>query len=195
MTKYLDSDGLAHLWEKLKSFFVAQSKIANNATTTESGFVLDARTGKVLADQITAQINSLNTSLANKLYPVGSIYISVNATNPAELFGGTWERLKDRFLLAAGDSYAAGSTGGEATHRLTIDEMPSHAHEMAPWMWAVSSGFNTGTYNILDMNTGNADSYNASKSRQKQYSESTGGGLAHNNMPPYLAVYMWKRTA
>ena len=69
MTKYLDSDGLAHLWEKLKSFFVAQSKIANNATTTESGFVLDARTGKVLADQITelnAQINSLNTSLANK---------------------------------------------------------------------------------------------------------------------------------
>ena len=69
MTKYLDSDGLAHLWEKLKSFFVAQSKIANNATTTESGFVLDARTGKVLADQITdlnAQINSLKTSLTNK---------------------------------------------------------------------------------------------------------------------------------
>ena len=69
MTKYLDSDGLAHLWEKLKSFFVAQSKIANNATTTESGFVLDARTGKVLSDQITelnAQIKSLNTSLANK---------------------------------------------------------------------------------------------------------------------------------
>ena len=71
MTKYLDSDGLAHLWEKLKSFFVAQSKIANNATTTESGFVLDARTGKVLADQITdlnAQINSLKTSLANNYY-------------------------------------------------------------------------------------------------------------------------------
>ena len=149
----------------------------------------------VTAANIGSEIGSLKSDLANKLYPVGSIYMSVYATNPAELFGGTWERLKDRFLLAAGDSYAAGSTGGEATHRLTIDEMPSHAHEMAPWMWAVSLGFNTGTYNILDMNTGNADPYNASKSRQKQYSTSTGGGLAHNNMPPYLAVYMWKRTA
>lgn len=79
--------------------------------------------------------------LLNFIYPVGSIYMSVNATNPASLFGGTWEQIKDRFLLAAGDNYSAGATGG-------------------------ASG-----------NTGSAG---------------TGDG---GNMPPYLAVYIWKRTA
>ena len=64
----------------------------------------------------------------NQMYPVGSIYMSVNDTNPHDLFGGTWEQIKDRFLLAAGDTYAAGRTGGEAQHKLTVDEMPSHNH-------------------------------------------------------------------
>ena len=67
-------------------------------------------------------------ALLNAIYPVGSIYMSVNSTSPATLFGGTWERIKDRFLLAAGDAYAAGGTGGEATHTLTEGEMPAHSH-------------------------------------------------------------------
>lgn len=80
--------------------------------------------------------NDLNIEdIINIVYPVGSIYMSVNSTSPASLFGGTWERIKDRFLLASGDTYSAGSTGGEAQHTLT------------------------------------------------------------NNMPPYLAVYVWKRVA
>ena len=64
-------------------------------------------------------------------YPVGSIYMSVNSTSPASLFGGTWEQLKDRFLLGAGDTYTNGSTGGESTHTLTVDEMPSHTHSQS----------------------------------------------------------------
>lgn len=77
-------------------------------------------------DQSSSALNIKD--IINIVYPVGSIYMSVNSTSPASLFGGTWERIKDRFLLAAGDTYSAGSTGGEAQHTLTVDEMPSHYH-------------------------------------------------------------------
>ena len=114
------------------------------------------------------------------VYPVGSIYISVNSTSPASLFGGTWEILNDVFLLAAGSYANAGTFGGEATHTLTVDEMPSHNH----------------TYTISGNETGTA--WYGAKGTAKGTSQSsgnTGGGAAHNNMPPYLAVYMWKRVA
>ena len=127
------------------------------------------------------QISSLNANLANKLYPVGSIYMSVNATNPAELFGGTWEQIKDRFLLAAGNTYAAGSTGGEAQHTLTVNEMPSHSH---------------GPTVIYSYPDGNRTSNNWGDGKDVSITKvTTGGSQPHNNMPPYLAVYMWKRTA
>ena len=126
---------------------------------------------------------SLDTSITNKAYPVGSIYMSVNSTNPSTLFGGTWERIQDRFLLASGSTYSAGSTGGEATHTLTINEMPSHTHQ---------------TGQRASYGSGNAYAsigYNNSASTSNASTSSTGGGQAHNNMPPYIAVYVWKRTA
>lgn len=64
------------------------------------------------------------------VYPVGSIYMSVNATDPGKLFGGTWQRIKERFLLGTGDTHGAGSTGGEFEHTLTVEEMPKHSHSM-----------------------------------------------------------------
>lgn len=123
-------------------------------------------------------------------YPVGAIYLSTVATSPASLFGGTWERLKGRFLLGAGDSYNAGSTGGEATHKLTVSEIPSHNHvEMygdKPWGDDSASGSSAST---------NTATWNAIETKKTNMTGSTGGGNAHNNMPPYLVVYMWKRTA
>ena len=68
------------------------------------------------------------TALANLLYPVGSYYWSSNPTDPGTLFGGTWEQIKDRFILAAGGTYAVNATGGEASHVLSVNEMPSHSH-------------------------------------------------------------------
>ena len=65
---------------------------------------------------------------ASKLYPVGSVYISFNATDPSTLFGGTWVRLKDRFLLASGDTYAANTTGGSATKTIAVNNIPAHNH-------------------------------------------------------------------
>ena len=130
-----------------------------------------------------------NVSKANILqsvYPVGSIYMSTASTSPAELFGGTWERIKDRFLLAVGDTYTAGSTGGEATHTLTEDEMPTHRHAVNPQGYVQSFSTGSGyTTAVTDAYGVNADTYTSFK----------GGSKPHNNMPPYLAVFMWKRIA
>ena len=121
-------------------------------------------------------------SILNMTYPVGSIYISVNNTSPAVLFGGTWEQIQNRFLLSAGSSYSAGATGGEATHTLTIDEMPKHRHSSKGW--AAVTDY-SGDYYTLGAQ-GQSDNYTTNY---------TGGSQPHNNMPPYLVVYMWKRTA
>lgn len=132
--------------------------------------------------------------IGNELYPVGSIYMSTENTSPASMFGGAWEQIKDCFLWATGDitsitytengvsvtkSLTAGSTGGEATHTLTVDEMPSHTH---------STPVRSGSYTTMD-GRGNTwvPIYN------NDYVGYTGSGQAHNNMPPYLVVYCWKR--
>ena len=127
----------------------------------------------------------INTDL---IYPIGAIYLSVSATNPATLFGGKWEQIKDRFLLAAGDTYSNGSTGGEANHKLTIEEMPSHKHQIKTNNddWNNSAG--GGNYGTT--HDGANSWYNTN-----WYTENSGGNTAHNNMPPYLTVYMWKRVA
>lgn len=156
---------------------------------------------------------ALETSNPLDSYPVGAIYMSVLDTSPETLFGGTWEALPPgRVLLAQGQSdwgtnYAPGSTGGAATHKLTVGEMPSHNHS--------GSTNTTGNHaHILDMTddesgndrnrptvgyTRNAvGEYTTSYAGNHSHSvtiNSTGGNAAHNNMPPYLSVYMWKRTA
>lgn len=132
-------------------------------------------------------------SVADVVYPIGSIYMSVTATSPATLFGGTWEQIKDTFLLSAGDTYSAGDTGGEAEHTLTVDEMPSHGHDVNTTHAGSGCGFyrtNASGGSSWAMLTGGR-----SGSMGYPYAANTGGGQAHNNMPPFLAVYVWKRTA
>ena len=131
-------------------------------------------------------------------YPVGSIYLSVNDTSPAELFGGTWEQLKDRFLLAAGDTYAAGSTGGEAQHNLTVAEMPSHQHEEKIGDQSESQGINVLKRRLKNGTNSGAvieASWKTTGIGESIMTNYCGGSEPHNNMPPYLAVYMWKRIA
>ena len=108
--------------------------------------------------------------------------MSVNSTSPATLFGGTWEQIKDTFLLGSG-SYTLGATGGEATHTLTVDEMPSHSHGLL----TNASGNTTGW--------GYNRSWISTVETSGDVIENTGGSKAHNNMPPYLVVNIWKRTA
>ena len=126
------------------------------------------------------------------LYPVGSIYMSVSATSPASLFGGTWEQIKDLFLLGAGDTYNAGSTGGEAEHTLTIEETATHDHDVMTH----DHGNSVNNEPLSPFFTQvEPDDYDIGVIIQTSHSTSAGGGQPHNNMPPYLAVYMWKRVS
>lgn len=131
--------------------------------------------------------------LLDLMYPIGSIYLSVSSVNPQTIFGGTWEPIQDRFLLAAGSSYAAGSTGGSATVSLSTANLPAHTHELqlAKRQKFLSSG-TTGSYVLVDSTDTTSTNY---APLNNGTTTSAGSGTAHNNMPPYLAVYVWKRTA
>ena len=139
-------------------------------------------------DNIEVTFNTMFTQKMLSIYPVGAIYMSTSSTSPASLFGGTWEQIQNRFLLAAGSSYTAGDTGGEATHTLTANEIPAHSH-------AIYSGYGDIVSNVSD-----AYRYQKWGSSDRGWktgnlgTNSIGGGAAHNNMPPYLAVYVWTRT-
>lgn len=112
--------------------------------------------------------------------------MSTASVSPQTFLGGTWSRIQDRFLLCAGSTYTAGNTGGSATHTLSVAEMPSHSHTVTiprtsgtPYFYQNTAATNCFTYD------GN-NSFTTS---------SSGSGAAHNNMPPYLVVYCWTRTA
>lgn len=154
-----------------------------------------------------------NTDAATKgysdiaAYPVGAIYISTVSTSPASLFGGTWTQIKDRFLYSVGDTAFAGQQGGEISHTLTVNEMPGHYHSLG----------HTGDHQSFSVTWGNihasvevpsADAVGHTPGQaltsgnplvvfqdSDYITAYSGGGAAHNNMPPYLSVYMWQRVA
>lgn len=148
--------------------------------------LLRAAIDDTVAGNLQNQINEIGL----KIYPVGSIYMSVNSAEPSTLFGGTWARIKDAFLLSAGDIYDAGTTGGEATHTLTTEEMPQHRH-------ASGTGYSSST--VPDYFGGSTANYGIRSGDKTDasviWSDYEGNNVAHNNLPPYLAVYVWQRTA
>ena len=182
-----------------------------------------------MIDYIDDAVDRLDEVIENimlAVYPVGSIYLSVNSTSPATLFGGTWEQLKDRFLLGVGDTYVNGAAGGEASHTLTVNEMPAHSHSASVSSAGShshsastnSTGAHTHTEQSINVQGsytykgGAADPiYNGYRTNNTSSAgnhshtvtviangnhshtvtvNNNGSGNAHNNMPPYLAVYM-----
>lgn len=122
-------------------------------------------------------------ALFDAIYPIGSIYMSMSPTSPSILFGGYWVKLVDTFLLGAGNTYSARALGGEPTHLLTVNEMPSHQHALR-------------RYNGNGESTGTAITLASQKYIDAVSAVGTmaaGGGQPHNNMPPYYAVYMGER--
>lgn len=126
------------------------------------------------------------------IYPVGSIYMSVNNTDPGTIFGGTWAQIKDTFLLAAGTTYAGGSSGGEASHTITTSELP-YLGKFSAVSWTSGNGATNGIFSKQFMYR-DITAPSGSSAGTAEFT-AQGGGQAHNNMPPYLAVYVWKRTA
>lgn len=171
-------------------------------TSTNNKFNLDSE-GNLTVKSINVETGAVtNEGVINLIYPVGSIYMSVNNVNPGTLFGGTWEQIKDKFLLACGDTHANGTVGGEETHKLTIEELPAHTHAQKPH--AHKQNYDTWYNKVSDYDVrlaGSANGYyscagrsNYETAQTTSVNQNTGGSQAHNNMPPYLAVYMWKRT-
>ena len=144
--------------------------------------------------------------ILDNVYPVGSIYMNVNSTNPGTLFGGTWEQIQGRFLLGMSSSYPAGSQGGEAEHTLTRNEIPEHSHYLRQQGTTVRTLPSTIAANdpnreipTTELNSG-GNAYLKPNVTWGGYliAETlldTPNGRSHNNMPPYLSVYIWKRTA
>lgn len=188
-------------------------------TSKNNNFDLDSE-GNLTVKTITTTGQSSNTPSnapsLDSIYPVGSIYMSVNSNNPSTLFGGTWTQIKDRFLLSCGDVYANGSTGGASAVTLGVNNIPSHSHSFSGT--TSSNGNHSHTGNTLELRQTNSYNYSNDAARPISSSAShyglqitndagahqhtfsgttgaTGSGQAHDNMPPYLAVYVWKRTA
>lgn len=125
--------------------------------------------------------------ILNAVYPIGVIVCGAKPTV------GTWEKVEGRFLLGSSSSHEADSTGGEETHKLTTNEMPSHTHttQLGNGYYVTIDDTSSSKYGIANGSFVNM-SWGSSSGRT---TGSTGGNLAHNNMPPYLAVDMWRRIA
>ena len=212
-------------------------KVGKNAKLYLIGMIIGGMTlglTTVIADTI---INSTNVSyktttvkaalddlygltaddIWKKIYPIGSIYISVNSTSPATLFGGTWVAFAEgRTLLGTGSVTANTTTsfgtvtagsfnhqsaevkGGEYNHTLTIAEMPSHIHQIIAGTAGhkISTSFSTNPNNTSATFRFIPDANNTTSAYGGNwYADNTGGGSQHNNVQPYITVYMWKRTA
>ena len=218
--------------------FTPDAIFADGVTLEQNGSIISAipattrNRGIVNAEDA---IDFVRAAMLDAAHPVGSIYMSMQPTSPSLLFGGTWEAIKGRFLLASDDTWGAGTTGGEATHTLTTNELPAHSHDVT----VSSSGGHTHTRGTMEItgsfgghcvgwgggwgngafgswqqgdrgsdggDYGRSSAWNFAASKtwtgstsnsgahvHAASSANTGGGKAHNNMPPYLAVYCWKR--
>ena len=165
-------------------------------------------------------LNGKDIFTIDKVYPIGSIYMSVNSTSPATLFGGTWVRWgKGRIPIGVDTSQTefntVEKTGGEKTHTLTAAEMPQHNHSISAQTVATTSN-GAHTHSAKYSNTansngsaarvngnGNLEGYPINSNGAHTHNvtipahntDSKGSGTAHNNLPPYITCYMWKRTA
>lgn len=158
---------------------------------------------------------AIATGIFLRAYPVGCIYESVNSTNPANLFGGTWVAFGTGQVTVGIDAGqtefdTVEETGGTKTHTLTESEMPSHTHVQNAHTHEITDpGHTHGVEGAADLDTG-VGSHNAGNgagtqsgssttgitiNNQTPTNQNTGGGQAHNNLQPYIVVYRFKRTA
>lgn len=158
-------------------------------------YIEDYRTGERKRTSLDADGFDPPQSFFNLIYPVGSIYMSVNPTNPSELFPQTaWmEWGKGRVPVGVDTSQTefnkAEKTGGSKTVTLTVDQMPRHTHNVPkPEWYGVTSESDTG-FGLLRTKNPNKDGSDGF------VSASAGGGKAHSNLQPYITCYMWVRTA
>lgn len=156
-----------------------------NVNGKNGAVVLNAAdVGAATQADVTNSVNSAIASIMSAVYPIGAVFISATNSMPSLVAAvGVWTRLEGRVIIGASTTYAAGSTGGSATHTLTVDEMPSHNHEVSNTFFSGGGG----TFSV--------QSFGGSDYNKKPIIENRGGGQAHNNMQPWKAKYMWERVS
>jgi hypothetical protein len=176
---------------KIKTLIGLTDSSAITTNTDSEGEVTPVLATGVTADEVRTLIGAA-TLLA--VYPVGSIYTSIVSTSPGTHFGGTWVSFGQGRVLVGHDDAADPDTdfvapsgdgssvllGGAKTHTLSVDEIPSHTHGISNFEDPTGTGSNGSANGASSFSTVNTDA--------------TGGGGAHNNLQPYVVVYMWKRT-
>ena len=227
-----------------KALYV-ESQLADRGATIKFNGVSQAEVNFTSDPQTQINNRIQYSELLNLVYPVGSIYISTSSTNPGTLFGGTWQAFaQGRTLIGVGTSdqaFSAGATGGESTHTLTTNEMPSHTHiqdahghtgnnkSFSFWwrqfthsnnstdaafsstgVWRNADNTNVTLSQVSSNNNTNAIgqgsawgyrqtkaewSHTPSIQNTTATNQNAGGGLAHNNLQPYIVTYIWQRTA
>ena len=224
-----DTTSLPTQW--LLRNFLAGAKYQNEIVTLDDNTLIRTcpNQGNSMYLDLDALVDSLDieNTIDSKLneywkriYPIGSIYMSMENTSPAELFGGTWEKIEGKFLLASDTNHELATTGGQEKVQLSNNNIPSHAHShshthVAPegmpymvskddikvnldnyreWPKKVSSGGIHIVYAPKGAKYG-IESRSNTGAASSQNTGNTGGGQAHENMPPYLSVNMWRRTA
>lgn len=197
-----NATAISNMQSDVASATQAASRASQDVTTLTG--TVNTLSGTVTSVQTTANnaqstansaLNVANTKVSTSdlfdlVYPVGSIYLSVNSTSPSTLFGGTWTQIKDSFLLSAGDTYTAGATGGSATDDLShgyakIGRSSNDMTQLAYKSVSVSSG----TFNRNALNNGGFGGDN------RTITEGTELGGYVDTLPPYLVVYTWKRVS
>lgn len=143
-----------------------------------------------LSDDLQAHWDEMLTK--DTLYPVGSIFHSTSSTSPASLFGGSWTQIQGRMLIGQNSTYTNMGTGGEATHKLTTNEMPAHKHTITTYCY---SNAQMGSNRFSPGNKDATSEGTRHDSTRMNDCSSVGGGQAHNNMPPWYGCYIWRRTA
>lgn len=164
------------------------------ATRSVSVYMSNNQNLEDYLNSVKSNLQSQIDGVALKLYPVGFMYQSTDATSPASLFGGSWEKIENKFLLGTG-TRPVGNTGGEENHALSEAEIPHHIHkglvvDASPVVW-FHPGFSTASHQgdsgIMTVCNNGGPSVIATYG--------TGGNAPHNNMPPYYTVNIWRRTA
>lgn len=171
---------------------------------TKTGDMITQSAGNIMS-QTQTYVNNQITNFADSIYPVGSIYMSTNSVDPSTIYGGTWERIKGRFLIGADNTYNAGDTGGEASHVLTKDEIPNYSIGNIPTAVPTDhDNWSNGGVRATNLGSTSNDKPGVQAGSGSSITQGTqlgwnintnGGGRAHNNLPPYLSVYMWERKA
>ena len=210
-----------YLTETTEGMDVSANNVSANCITSKNNkFGIDTE-GNITCNSITT-----NNSKDDLLYPVGSIYMNVSNVNPATLFGGKWEQIKDCFLLASGTTYALGKTGGSPIHShsqgasgaatgntgsttLTVEQMPNHTHALKKKADSYEFAMHNGTI-TNSIYTGGPGSFYANLSGDYVEIGTNGGDKGHthtlgnhthsnpntnssSNIPPYIAINVWKR--